>query len=60
MSRCDYCDYRNSWDCGDGYGRVSNEYVCDNFKLDFNTLTDRQKQIVQEVLMREGSEYEKR
>lgn len=44
---CEYCVYRNSWDCGDGYNRRSN---CSSFKLDWDTLTDFEKKIVQTVL----------
>lgn len=38
---CEYCCYRNSWDCGDGWNRHQN---CDSFKLDFDSLTDEQKE----------------
>lgn len=53
MSRCEHCEYRNSWDCEDEYYRVSNGNTCDNFKLDFNTLTDKQKKTIQHILMGE-------
>ena len=51
MSRCDYCSCRNGWKCDDGYYRVSDRNFCDNFKLDFDTLSDKQKRIIQENLM---------
>ena len=51
MNRCDYCIYRNSWDCGDGWNRRSNDTVCDDFKLDFDTLNEKQKYSVQKILM---------
>lgn len=51
MSRCDYCSCRNGWECDDEYYRVSDRNFCDNFKLDFDTLSDKQKRIIQENLM---------
>lgn len=51
MDRCDYCEFRNSWDCGDGWDRTSNDSLCADFKLDFDRLTDSQKKAVQEILM---------
>lgn len=51
MSRCDYCSCRNGWECDDEYYRVSDRNFCDNFKLDFYTLSDKQKRIIQENLM---------
>lgn len=47
--RCDYCDWRNSWDCEDY--KVANEYMCDNFKLDFSVLSENQKEIIQRYFM---------
>ena len=57
MERCDYCEYRNSWDCEDG--KVSNCVMCENFKLDFDTLSNAQKREVQRRLMdvQEDSEW---
>lgn len=49
--RCEHCEYRNSWDCGDGYNRINNNYLCNEFKLDFETLTDKQKISIQKILM---------
>lgn len=51
MSRCDYCSCRNGWECDDEYYRVSDRNFCDNFKLDFDTLSNKQKRIIQENLM---------
>ena len=51
MSRCDYCSCRNGWECDDEYYRVSDRNFCDNFKLDFDTLSDKQKRIIQKNLM---------
>ena len=53
MTRCDYCVYRNSWDCGDGWYRCSNNILCDNFKLDFDMLTLSQQKTIQKILMEE-------
>lgn len=57
MSRCDYCEYRCSFECEDY--KVSNEYMCDNFKLDFDALSDSQKKTVQKILMKldTGDQY---
>ena len=44
---CKYCVYRNSWDCGDGYNRRNN---CSSFQLDWDTLTEFEKKIIQAVL----------
>ena len=49
MSRCDYCEYLNSWDCEDY--RVSNDVMCGDFKLDFDALSDKEKKRVQKYLM---------
>ena len=53
MSACDYCNYRYSYDCDDGYNRHKN---CENFELDFNTLTNKQKKAIQRILNREEDE----
>ena len=54
--RCEHCEYRNSWDCEDGY--ISNNKMCREFVLDFHTLTDSQKNEIQKRLMNEGKNYE--
>ena len=56
MSRCEHCQYRNSWECDDGWNRRSNDTVCNDFKLDYDTLTDKQKTTIQKILMREENE----
>ena len=53
MERCDYCAYRNSWDCGDGWNRTKNYDLCKYFELDWNTLKWKQQKAIQEVLMEE-------
>ena len=59
MNRCEYCQLRNGWECGDGWGRVSNNILCENFKLDFDSLTEKQKKTIQENLIyeSEGEEW---
>ena len=44
---CENCVYRHSWDCDDGYNRRSN---CSSFKLDWDTLTDFEKKLIQSAL----------
>lgn len=58
MERCNYCVYRNSWECGDGWNRVSNSRYCAEFKLDFDSLSGKQKKQVQRVLMGGDDEYD--
>jgi len=50
--RCEYCEYCNSWECGDGY-RIKNDTLCENFKLDFDTLSDDAKKQIQKRLIGE-------
>lgn len=54
MKRCDYCECRFSWDCEDF--KVSNDCLCDSFKLDFDTLKEKQKKTIQRILMNMGDE----
>lgn len=54
MNRCDYCEYRNSWGCTDECDRVNNNTFCDDFKLDFNQLSEKKKKIIQKILMEES------
>lgn len=51
MSRCDVCEYKNSWDCGDGWGRISDDELCDNFKLNYDGLSDNQKHAIQSLFV---------
>lgn len=54
MSLCKYCAYHGSWDCEDGYYCPDN---CDHFKLDYDTLSKKQKKKIKKILSRE-EEYE--
>ena len=51
--RCDYCEYRNGWKCGDEYNRVNNQTLCERFKLDFDILSDGVKKQIQKRLIGE-------
>ncbi len=44
---CDYCVYRNSWDCEDGYNRRKN---CSEFKLDWDTIPPSLKEQIKQIL----------
>lgn len=50
--RCDYCIYRNSWECEDW--QVSDDYICREFKLDYDTLNRKQQVAIQKRLMGES------
>lgn len=52
MGRCDYCTNRNNWECGDGYNRIRNDYLCESFKLDFDSLPEKIKKSIQKRLVR--------
>lgn len=47
--RCEHCTYRYTWDCEDCW--ISDNSMCENFKLDFDTLTNAQKKEIQKRLM---------
>ena len=53
MNRCDYCRYENSWDCEDGWDRVRNDEICNNFVLEFSLLSKKQQEQIQKILMRQ-------
>ena len=53
MNRCDYCRYKNTWDCEDGWGRVDNNKMCEDFVLEFEYLSDKQKKKIQKILMQQ-------
>ena len=53
MSRCDYCRYKNTWDCEDGWDRVRNDKICDDFVLEFKFLSKKQQEQIQKILMRQ-------
>ena len=42
MSLCEYCKSRYSWDCDDGLAYP--ECGCENFSLDYCTLSKEQKE----------------
>lgn len=44
---CNYCSYRNSYDCADGWNRRNN---CYDFKLDWNMLSEKDKTAIQKIL----------
>ena len=44
MTVCEHCKYRNGWECGDGWNRQ--EGGCEEFKLDWDTLSDKQKEAI--------------
>ena len=50
MSVYHHCEYRNCYDCIDGYCNCEN---CNNFKLDFETLTNKQKKTIKKILSHE-------
>ena len=56
MNRCEYCEYRNSWDCEDGWGRRDNNVFCEDFKLEFDQLSEKAKKKIQLILMAESEE----
>ena len=51
MAVCDHCRYRFSWDCDDG--RPYPRKGCDEFELDFETLTKKQQKAVRRILSHE-------
>ena len=57
MNRCDYCEYRNSWDCDDY--KLGNDVFCESFRLDFFALSEPQKKAIQRKLMAEGGAEER-
>ena len=44
MTVCEHCKYRNDWECGDGWNRQKGG--CEEFKLDWDTLSDKQKEAI--------------
>lgn len=51
MSVCEHCKYRNSYDCGDGWGLPKNG--CDEFELEFSTLSKKQQKAIRRILSHE-------
>ena len=50
MSLCNYCEYHILYDCEDVDYRSEN---CESFKLDFLTLSKKQKRKIKKILSRE-------
>lgn len=48
-NRCYHCEYKNSWDCEDY--KIPDKFLCDRFRLDYDTLTSKQKKAVQHYFM---------
>lgn len=48
---CNYCAYRYSYDCDDGCNHHKN---CESFKLDWDSLSDKDKKTIQKILDRRG------
>ena len=55
MSLCEYCKSRYSWDCDDGLAYP--EYGCENFSLDYCTLSDEQKEKIINKKIKKRSYY---
>ena len=53
MGVYNHCKYRNSWDCEDGYCNCEN---CEDFKLDFDTLTKKQQKAIKRILSHKDDE----
>ena len=56
MSLCEYCKTRYSLDCDDGLAYP--EHGCENFTLDYCTLTDEQKEKIIDILTPKRSYYD--
>ena len=48
---CDYCTHRYSYDCDDGWNRHKN---CKSFKLDWDSLSEKDKKTIQKILDKRG------
>ena len=44
---CEYCRYKNSWDCADGWNRRKN---CDSFSLQWDWLSEEQQRLIMKIL----------
>ena len=44
---CEYCIYKNSWDCGDGWNRREN---CSSFALNWDSLSKSEQGIIRLML----------
>lgn len=47
---CQFCKFRNSWDCEENYCNYPKE-GCDNWSLDESTLNDKQKKHIKNALL---------
>lgn len=56
VGKCDFCQYRYSWDCDDGSPYPENG--CSDFVLDKNTLSDAEQRmlVLNEILRGEKNE----
>jgi len=51
---CEHCRYRYSWDCDDGLPYPKRG--CDDFELDFATLTSKQQKAIRRILASQEDE----
>lgn len=51
---CEHCRYRHSWDCDDGLPYPPRG--CDDFVLDFETLTKKQQKAIRRILAQEDGD----
>ena len=51
MTRCEHCALRNGWVCDDEWERTPSKTFCWHFVLDWNTLTEKEKNGIQRRLM---------
>ena len=51
MAVCEHCRYRFSWDCDDG--RPYPRKGCEDFELDFRTLSEKQQKAIRRILAQE-------
>lgn len=49
MNRCDYCTQRYTWDCQEWRSRE--DVVCDGFVLDWDTIPEDVRRVVQRFLV---------
>lgn len=56
MDRCEYCEYRNVFECADEWDRKNNNVFCEDFKLEFNRLSEKEKKKIQLILMAKSEE----
>lgn len=51
MLVCEHCESKYSWECDDG--DVCPKGGCEDFELDYSTLTNKQKKAIKRVLQNE-------